>query len=141
MSQDLRLLWFLIIFVGPWGATIYLTNLGLQESNLETLGLVGVIVLASLLFSVAGSLALRRIIDPANVRRLANIGRANLILSLADVVIFALLVYGRRHSAAVCALGSKCLSFPAIWLALAGMHFCYAVTSYSIKFNKRVDGA
>jgi hypothetical protein len=98
-------------------------------------------VFASLLVSVACSLMLGRVIDPSRTSPLINIGRANLAFALADIAIFALLVYGRRHSAEACDLGVKCLSYPVLWLALAGMHLCYATTSYMIKFNTRTNGA
>jgi hypothetical protein len=137
MSQAARLLLFLVIFAGPWTATIDIVTSGRTDSGLDGLVRTATLVMAALLVSAGASLMLGRVIDPARTSPLIHAGRANLALALADIAIFAVVLYGRRSPAAACVAGATCLSYPVVWLALGGMHLCYAVTSYMIKFHTR----
>jgi hypothetical protein len=73
------------------------------------------------------TLSSMRIFNVGDKVRFVRAGWSNCALCILDFCIFALLIYGRRFSSHVC-VGSKCDLYPAIWIALAWMHFCYSIT-------------
>jgi hypothetical protein len=135
MNQLNRLLLFFMIFFGPWAAIAYVMSFGLQEADISSLIEIGLVALVSLCSTIAVTLILDGLMEPAARPVLIKAGPLNAILFLADVGIFGVLVYGRYFSIHKCVSGPTCGSFPVIWLALAAMHLCYATTSYLIKFK------
>jgi len=135
MTQLNRLLIFFVIFLGPWAATAYVVSFGLKEATLDGLLTVALIAVVSFVTTILGTLAFIRIVKAEARSIVTRAGSANLLLCLLDLGIFSALVYDRYWSLHKCTYGPTCELFPAGWLALAAMHFCYAGASYLIKFK------
>jgi hypothetical protein len=111
-------------------ATFYVVGFGLKNVSSTQIFPIAAIFIASLTASIGGALIFRKVADPGVRPRMSKIGSANLVFVVADLAVFALLVYGRRHSGAPCDPGELCSLYPVTWLTLAGMHFCYAITGF-----------
>lgn len=129
MNQATRLFGALVTFVTPMAAVTYVVARGLQNSGEDTLLRVLVILTCSLLTVLVCTL-----VQPSqsvDSVRLARLGLANVCFVLIDGLIFAILFYDRIWSGDACqSAADKCGKYPVLWLALAGMHLCYAVWAY-----------
>ncbi|WP_334506439.1 hypothetical protein [Bradyrhizobium sp. AZCC 1693] len=130
MNQATRLFGFFVTFLTPMAAVTYVVARGLQNSGEDALLRVLVILTFSLLTAFVCALAQPiQAVDPV---RLARLGLANVCFVVIDSLIFALLVYDRIWSGDACqSAADKCGKYPVMWLALAGMHLCYAVWAYA----------
>ena len=128
-SQAVRLLWFFLIFLSPAGAVAYVTTYGLEHGNEEALIRVLAILAISLIVSILCAIAAP--IQCYDEIGMTRAGRANLCLAILDTIIFVLLMHGPSSVGQACELESNCRTYPVIWLALAGMHYCYAVWTYA----------
>jgi len=131
MNQATRLLLFFVIFLTPLSGLAYVSSHGLQKGNEESLFRV----LLILSFSLAVTLicAIAQPIKLPIIVNLTRAGLANLGFAVIDVLIFALLLYFSSEDA--CQLANSCAKYPVVWLALAGMHLCYAAWAYVTKLR------
>jgi hypothetical protein len=128
-SQAVRLLWFFLIFLSPAGAVAYVTTYKLEHGNEEALIRVLAILAVSLMVSLFCAIA--QPIQCYDEIGMTRAGRASLCLAIFDTIIFVLLMHGPSSVAQACELASNCRTYPVIWLALAGMHYCHAVWTYA----------
>lgn len=128
-SQAVRLLWFVLFFLSPMGAVTYVSMYGLEHGGEEALIRVSLILAASL--TVSFFCAIAQPIQIIDETVMTNAGRANLCLAVVDTIIVVILIYDPSSVDHACQLGSNCRTYPVGWLALAGMHYCYAVWAYT----------
>ena len=128
-SQAVRLLWFFLIFLSPAGAVVYVSTHGLEYGNeaalIRALAILAISLMVSLFCAIAQPI---QCYDEIGMTRA---GRASLCLAIFDTIIFALLMHGPSSVGQACELESDCRTYPVIWLALAGMHYCHAVWTYA----------
>jgi hypothetical protein len=135
MSERRRLLVALITILSPLAAPVYLSGHSLSHAPLSTLPLVGAIILGSLALALAAALVGEPFPNPGALPRLKKAAFGNVAFIFFDLAVFALLVYGQHFSAHKCETGPACELYPVMWLALAGMHFCYAAVGGFIKLR------
>jgi hypothetical protein len=128
-NQAVRLLWWFLLFLPPMGAVTYVSMYGLQHGGEEAL----IRVLLTLAASLAVTLfcAIAQPIQIIDETVMTNAGRANLCLAVIDTIIVVILICDPSSVDHACQLGSNCRTYPVGWLALAGMHYCYAVWAYA----------
>lgn len=131
LYQPRRSVLALIILLIPLAAPFYVAWHGLWEAGFETLPTIGGLFLISLLLTGAAGLIAGRRANLPETSRLIQLAWGNLGFAVLDGAIFAVEVWQRVQSCN----GSRatCDLYPVIWLALAGMHFCYATGCFLIK--------
>ena len=107
----------------------YVSSYGLKDGGEDALIRVLLILAVSLVVSLGCGTA--QPIQSFDETLLTNAGRANLCLAVIDTTIVVILLYGPSSAGHMCQLGSNCRTYPGGWLALAGMHYCYAVWAYT----------
>ena len=134
-SQAVRLLWFFLFFLSPMAALAYVSQFELWHGSADALIRVLWILAASLAATLFCAMAQPiGIIDEETMTKLA---RANLCFALIDTLFFVILIRNPSAVDQACQLGAACRTFPVGWLALAGMHYCYAVWAYVIMLVNR----
>jgi hypothetical protein len=123
-SQLVRLLWFFLFLFSPASAVAYVSAFDLEHGNREALIHALAIVAVSLLVSLV--LPFLMPVQSFDEAALTRAARGNLCLALFDTVLFALLMLDPSG------LGQAAQTFPVMWSALAGMHYCYAVWAYTL---------
>lgn len=109
-------------------AVAYVAGFELRNAGEEALLRVLLILVASLAVSVFCAIAQPiRIIDESTMTIAA---RANLCLAIVDTVIVVILIRNPSSAELVCQLGEACRTYPVGWVALAGMHYSYAIWAY-----------
>jgi hypothetical protein len=98
---------------------------GNEEALIRVLAILAVSLTMSLLCAIVQPI---QIFDEIGMTRA---GRANLCLAIFDTIIFVLLMHDPSPVGQACQLESNCRTYPVLWLALAGMHYCYAVWTYT----------
>lgn len=124
-SQAARLLWFLAFFLSPMAGVAYVSTYEHWRGGKEALIHLALILVVSLIVSVV-SIATAPL-QPIDEDRIKKIARANLFFAIVDTIIFAVLV----HDPSSAAQGT----YPVGWLALAGMHYGYAVDAYIMRLR------
>ena len=109
-------------------AVAYVAGFELRNADGQALVRVLLILTASLAVSVFCAIAQPIHIIDESVMTMA--GRANLCLAIVDTVIVVILVRNPSSAELVCQLGGACRAYPVGWVALAGMHYCYATWAY-----------
>ncbi len=117
----------------PIAAPAIVYGYGLSNATSDAFPLVGAIVFGLLALTLSAAYFAEPIPASPALSRLAKLLLANFIFVLFDVTIFVLLVYGRHYAAGRCQPDSSCELYPVGWLALAGMHLCYAALGCFIK--------
>lgn len=136
MNQATRLLLSFVVFFTPLSGLAYVASHGFQRSNEEVLFRVALIFSCSL--AVILICAINQPMKIPAIVNLTRVGLANLGFAVIDVLIFALLVLIAPEDA--CRLATSCTKYPVIWLALAGMHLCYAAWAYVTKLRSATGG-
>lgn len=113
-SQAVRLLWFFLFQQGHSGVDVLIQVLWISAASLA-------VTLFCAMAQPTG------IIDEVTMTRVA---RANRCFALIDTLFFVLLIRNPSVVDPACQLGAACRTYPVGWLALAGMHYCYAVWAY-----------
>jgi hypothetical protein len=134
-SQAVRLVWFLLSFVTPFSALAYVSIDGFNNGSEETLIRVLAILTVSMVVSIACG-----IVQPVTIfddARATRAGRLNLCLAIIDTIIVILLFRASSSVAQGCLPESACRTYPVGWLALAGLHYCYAVWLYTTRICAR----
>ncbi|WOH63421.1 hypothetical protein [Bradyrhizobium sp. BWA-3-5] len=127
-SQAVRLLWFLLFFLSPMASVAYVSQFELRHAGADALIHILWISAASLAVTLFCAVAQPiQIIDEATMTKLA---RANLCFALIDTLFFVILVRDFSAIDQACQPGAACRTYPVGWLALAGMHYCYAAWAY-----------
>lgn len=133
MRQTVQLFWFSLIFFVPMWAVVYVGFYDLRNGDVEAFH--HVCLMLSLSLFVALVCAVAQPIRDIDAVSLARLGMANLFFAVFDTGAFALLVYYQSAPENSCRLTADCDKYPLIWLALGGMHFCYAVWAYATKLK------
>jgi len=121
-SQLVRLLWCFLVLFSPFSAVAYVSAFNLAHGHRGALIHVIVILAVSMLVSLVSPFLMpMQVFDEAALTRAA---RGNLCLALIDTILFAILVLDPS--------GPATRTIPVMWLALAGMHYCYAVSAYTL---------
>jgi hypothetical protein len=119
----------------PIAAPAIVHGYGLSNATLGAFPLVGAVVFGCLALTLSAAYFAEPITVSPAASRLAKLLLANFIFVLFDVTIFVILVYGRHYAGDRCQPDSSCDLYPVGWLALAGMHLCYATLGCFIRFR------
>lgn len=123
-SQLVRLLWVFLVLFAPAGAVAYVQVFDVAHGHRDALIHVLAILAVSLLISfVSPFLMPIQIFDEASLARGA---RGNLCFALFDTLPFVILMLGPSE------IGQAARTYPVGWLALAGLHYCYAISAYTL---------
>ncbi|MBR0869657.1 hypothetical protein JQ633_04750 [Bradyrhizobium tropiciagri] len=129
-SQAIRLLWFFVMFLTPWGAVGYAWLFDLKHGNAQDVIRVLWILSASLVVSVACAIgAPLQSFDEAQWIRIA---RTHLCFAIVNTVCLAILFQHHPAVLQACQTASGCGDYPVALLAITGMFYCYAVFCYTI---------
>src|SRR5262249_50859609 len=91
---------------------------------------VSTIIFLSLVLTVVLALGRDKTIGSLKQDHLTKAGLANLLFVVCDGAIFAFLTSSELRSPNTCDAATDCFTYPVGWLALAGMHLCYAAWCY-----------
>src|SRR5437868_10920777 len=133
MPQGRRFYLALVMIFSPIAAPAIVYSYGLSNATFAALPLVGAVVFGLLALTLSAAYLAEPITVSPAVSHLAKLLIVNFIFVLFNVAIFAILVYGRRYTGGRCQPDLFCDLYPFGWLALAGMHFCYAALGCFIK--------
>ena len=128
-SQAVRLIWFHLFFLSPMAAIAYVSVYELKDAGEDALIRVLLILAVSLTVSIFCAIAQPIHIIDESIMTIA--GRANLCLAVVDTIIVVILIRNPSSAELACQLGSTCRTYPVGWVALAGMHYCYAIWAYA----------
>jgi len=132
-GQVARLLWFLAFFLSPMAGVAYVSTFEHGSGGREALIHLALILVVSLIVSVVSIVtAPLQPIDGDGIRKIA---RANLFFAIVDTIFFAVLLHDPSSAPPACHLDPACRIYPLAWLALAGMHYGYAIDAYIIKLR------
>jgi uncharacterized membrane protein (UPF0136 family) len=124
-NQAVRLGWFLLSFTSPMTAVGYVSYYGLKDGNETAL----IHVLAMLAISMVASVfcGIAQPVVAFDEARMSRATRWNLSFAIVDTLIVAILSH--------VAVSEQRATFPVGWLALAGMHYCWAVYLYTTEWK------
>ena len=127
-SQAVRLLWFFLFFLSPMAAVVYVFEFEQGHAGADVL--IRVLWLSAASLAVTVFCAMAQPIGIIDEEIMTKVARANLCFALIDTFFFVLLIRNPSVVDPACQLGAACRTYPVGWLALAGMHYCYAVWAY-----------
>ena len=134
-GEAVRLLWGWLTILSPLGALAYVRMFELGNGNEESLIRVLLILAVSMVITLISVVAFPMVLfDEIALKR---VGRFSLCLALVHTIIVALLLLSHFSAQQACQLGATCRTYPVGWIALAGMHYCYAVWAYGINLLHR----
>lgn len=132
-SQAARLLWFLAFFLSPMAGVAYVSTYEHGSGGKEALIHLALILVVSLIVSVVSIVTAP--LQPIDEDGIKKIARGNLFFAIVDTIIFAVLLHDPSSATLGCHFDPACRAYPLGWLALAGMHYGYAIDAYIIKLR------